>query len=49
MRWWRAFTVGLLAGLLLAPVSGRALRRMLRDGLVRALDRLLRVGLRDER
>jgi hypothetical protein len=48
MRTWRAFTLGLLVGLLLAPTSGRALRRSMRDGLARAIDTLLRIGVASE-
>ena len=38
------FLLGLVLGLLLAPASGRQLRRRLRDRLAAAIDALLRLA-----
>jgi hypothetical protein len=42
VRW---FAFGVLVGLILAPASGRATWRMLRDKLARAIDAVLRLGI----
>ena len=39
----RSFLLGMLVGLLLAPSSGREIRRRLRDQLAGAIDTLLRL------
>jgi hypothetical protein len=39
------FVLGLLVGLALAPASGQALWRALRDRLARTIDAALRIGL----
>lgn len=41
----RFFLLGLLAGLALAPASGRATRRILRDQIAALIDALLRMGV----
>jgi len=40
----RYFLLGLLVGLLLAPASGRQIRRRLRDQLATIIDALLRLA-----
>jgi len=45
---WRAFLLGLLLGLLLAPTSGKQLWNGLRDTLVMLIDGALRLGLPPE-
>ena len=40
----RFFVLGMLVGLLLAPASGRELRRRLRDHLAAAIDAALRLA-----